>query len=234
MLSTDDILTGLGLVIVLAIGCQLVAARIRLPAIVLLLPAGFIAGAITDEVNPNDLFGSTFQPLVSLGVGLILFEAGLRLRWAELRGGSHRVVVRLITIGALLTLAGVTVAAKLIFGLDWGVCLVLGAILVVSGLMVLLLRPLDVALATWRSRLDMRERAFVTWMAPRGIVAAATASSFGLQLSQAGVGGASQILPIAFTVIFGTVVLYGLTAGPGGRPLRLARARAPTVLVVGG
>lgn len=45
MLSTNNILTGLGLMIVLAIGCQLLAARLRLPAIVLLLPAGFIAGA---------------------------------------------------------------------------------------------------------------------------------------------------------------------------------------------
>ena len=87
MLSTDEILTGLGLVIVLAIGCQLLAARLRIPAIVLLLPVGFVTGAITDDVNPTSLFGATFTPLVDLGVGLILFEAGLRLRFDELRGG---------------------------------------------------------------------------------------------------------------------------------------------------
>src|SRR5262245_53894936 len=119
--------------IVLAIGCQLIADRLRIPAIVLLLPVGFIAGAITDDINPNDLFGATFQPLVSLGVGLILFEAGLRLDWSEVRGGAHKVVIRLISIGVILTLAGIAAASKLIFGLDWGVCLVIGAILVVSG-----------------------------------------------------------------------------------------------------
>jgi hypothetical protein len=54
-------------VIVLAIACQLFAARLRLPAIVLLLPVGFIAGAITSDVHPDNLFGGTFQPLVSLG-----------------------------------------------------------------------------------------------------------------------------------------------------------------------
>ena len=133
MLTTNEILTGLGLVIGLAIGCQLLAARLRIPAIVILLPVGFLAGAITDDVNPTDLFGSTFTPLVDLGVGLILFEAGLRLDWSEVRGGAHSVVTRLITVGALFTLAGITLATKLIFGLDWGVCLVIGAILVVSG-----------------------------------------------------------------------------------------------------
>lgn len=68
-MSTNDILTGLGLVIVIALGCELVADRTRLPAIVLLLPAGFIAGALTSDVHPSTLFGAAFQPLVSLGVG---------------------------------------------------------------------------------------------------------------------------------------------------------------------
>jgi len=76
-MSTDAILTGLGLVIVLALGCQLVASWTRLPAIVLLLPAGFIAGAVTNDVHPSTLFGATFQPIVSLGVGFILFGRDL-------------------------------------------------------------------------------------------------------------------------------------------------------------
>ena len=87
MLTTNEILTGLGLVVVLAIACQLAAARLRLPAIVLLLPAGFVAGILTDDVDPTKLLGGAFQPFVSLGVGLILFEAGLRLRLHELSGG---------------------------------------------------------------------------------------------------------------------------------------------------
>ncbi len=147
-LSTNAILTGLGLVIVLAVGSRLVAVRFRIPAIVLLLPVGFIAGAITDDVHPEALFGETFQPLVSLGVGLILFEAGLRLNLRELEGGVRRVVLRLISVGALLTFACVTGAVKLIFGLNWGVSAVLGAILVVSGPTVVLpllafVRPSD-------------------------------------------------------------------------------------------
>jgi NhaP-type Na+/H+ or K+/H+ antiporter len=90
-MSTDELLVDLGLVIVLAIACQLVAARARLPAIVLLLPAGFLAGAATNFVRSDALFGDTLQPIVSVGVGLILFEAGLRLRLHELGGeGASR------------------------------------------------------------------------------------------------------------------------------------------------
>jgi NhaP-type Na+/H+ or K+/H+ antiporter len=409
MLSSDEILTGLGLVIVLGLACRLFAHATRLPAIVVLLPVGFAAGALTDDVHPDALFGDAFQPLVTLGVGLILFEAGLRLRLHELAGGAHRVVVRLIAIGVPLTAIGVTVAAKLVFGLGWGVSAVLGAVLVVSGptvvlpllafvrpsdsvrsvlkwegvlidpigallgvlafhavkagagggdyqvgdlalslatgliagaagagvlwlllrrlqraspgqtvaaaLMVLVaalvaadtlredsgflaatvmgmvmanqteldvsgilafhgtvvelliailfvlisasvapsqvidllpeglalvavivfvLRPIVVALGTFGSKLTTAERGFIAWLAPRGIVAASTASAFGLQLTQDGVSGADQILPISFIVIFATVALYGLTAAPLARVLGLAGAGARVVLVVGG
>jgi hypothetical protein len=99
--------------------------------------------------------------------------------------------------------------------------------------MVFLIRPLVVLLACWRSDLARPERAFIAWLAPRGIVAAATASAFGPQLASAGVADANQILPIAFVVIFGTVVLYGLTAVPVGRALGVAREGVNVVLIVG-
>jgi NhaP-type Na+/H+ or K+/H+ antiporter len=409
-MSTNDILTGLGLVIVIALGCELIASRTRIPAIVLLLPAGFAAGAATSDVHPSTLFGTTFQPLVSLGVGLILFEAGLRMKLDEMRGGSHRVVVRLIVAGILLTMCGIAAASKLLFGIDWGAACVLGAILIVSGptvvmpllefvrppdrvraalkwegvlidplgaligviaftavkagaaghkvfhpgglllsigagllvgvlgaaalwmllsgiqrgeprnsvgatlmtvtaavvaadllredsgfvaatvmgmilanqqrldlsrvlefqgmvvklligilfvlisasvtpstlnallapglallaIMVVVIRPLVVAVATRGSPLSRHDREFMAWLAPRGIVAAATASAFGPALAQAGVRGAAKILPIAFIAIFGTVAIYGLTAAPLARRLGLVGKGALVVLIVGG
>jgi len=402
-MSTDDVLLGLGLVIVLAVGSQLVAGRLRLPAIVVLLPVGFLAGIATDDVHPDALLGALYQPFVSLAVGLILFEAGLRL--------SVREIGLLVTVGVLVTWAGIWGATALLFD-DLGdlVPLLIGAVLVVSGptvvlpllsfvrpaprvrsllmwegvlvdpigallgvivfhavlsagshgqlwrpgemlvsilvgaavgvvaaailwfllqetqrtvprqavpavlmmvaaalvgadliredagfvattlmgaalanqrkidvslmlefhgtlvqmligalfvlisasvspsdvnavlpgalalvaIMVLVIRPLAVALATWRSGLDLRERAFVAWMAPRGIVAGATASAFGLELEQAHVPGAQHILPIVFVAIFATVVIYGLTAAPVARLLGVAEATGRVVLVVGG
>jgi len=57
-MSTNQILFGLGLVLVLAIGSQLAARVLRIPALVVLLPVGFVAGAATGDVHPDDLLGS--------------------------------------------------------------------------------------------------------------------------------------------------------------------------------
>jgi NhaP-type Na+/H+ or K+/H+ antiporter len=69
--------------------------------------------------------------------------------------------------------------------------------------------------------------AFIGWMAPRGIVAAATASTFAATLAAHYVGGASKILAVTFLVIVATVALYGLTAVPEAQRLGVTRpARA--------
>ncbi|MCW2891685.1 MAG: putative sodium/proton antiporter [Actinomycetia bacterium] len=71
-------------------------------------------------------------------------------------------------------------------------------------------------------------------MAPRGIVAAASASTFSAGLVKNGVGGASKILPVTFLVIVATVTLYGLTAAPVARRLRVTRPDRTRPLLVGG
>ena len=73
-MSSDQILFGLGLVFILAVGSQLVARVLRIPALVVLLPAGFLAGVATDDVHPDHLLGSVYQPFVSIAVGVILFR----------------------------------------------------------------------------------------------------------------------------------------------------------------
>ena len=406
-MSSDDVLLGLGLVLVLAVGAQLVARVLRLPAIVVLLPTGFLAGAATDVVEPSQLLGDLYQPFVSIAVGVILFEAGLRLSLGAVAADARKLVVRLVLIGGLVTWLAVALAtALLVDGLDRRVALLIGAILVVSGptvvlpllsfvrpaprvrslltwegvlvdpvgallgvlvfhaaasgghwhpgemlvsiavglgvavvasvllrflleeaqrraprqvvpvtlatvvgalvaadllrddagfvattamgmifanqrtidtslmidfqqtlvqllvgvlfiliaasvspddvvdvlpealalvaVMVLVIRPAAVALATRGGGLARPERAFMAWMAPRGIVAGASASAFALQLTQQGVAGADKILPIVFVVIFGTVALYGLTAAPVARRLGVAGSGGRVALIVGG
>ena len=73
-LSANELLLGIGLVVVLAVGSQLFARALRLPAIVVLLPVGFVAGILTNDVRPGDLLGPLYQPFVSVAVGVILFE----------------------------------------------------------------------------------------------------------------------------------------------------------------
>src|SRR5215467_14117610 len=75
-MSTNQILVGVGLIFVLAVGSQVLAA-LRVPALIIMLPAGFVAGAITSDVNPARLLGPAFEPVVSLAVAVILYDAGL-------------------------------------------------------------------------------------------------------------------------------------------------------------
>lgn len=94
-------------------------------------------------------------------------------------------------------------------------------------LLVLVARPLGVALCAWRSSLSLRERALVAWMAPRGIIAASTASTFSLKLVADHVAGADKIVPLRFLVIACTVVLYAFTAPPLARALGVAEGARP-------
>lgn len=82
--------------------CQWTAWRLRVPAILLLLVTGFVAGPVTGLLEPDGLFGPSFRPLVSLAVALILFEGGLTLRFQELRGAG-KAVRNLLTIGVVVT-----------------------------------------------------------------------------------------------------------------------------------
>jgi Sodium/hydrogen exchanger family len=100
--------------------------------------------------------------------------------------------------------------------------------------LVLVTRPLVALLATARTDLTRGERLFTGWMAPRGIVAASTASTFSAGLVSQHIQGASKILPATFLVIVITVTVYGLTAVPVARRLGVVRPARTRPLLVGG
>ena len=404
----EHILLGLASIIILGIGAEWLAWRLRLPSILLLLIFGIVVGPVIGFLNPDALLGDLLLPIVSLAVAIILFEGGLNLRISELRQVGN-VVRRLITVGALATWLIGTGAAYFLLNIDFVLALLLGAILIVSGptvimpllrhlkprgqlgsilkwegvvidpigailavlvfeailaggfreaaavtvvgllktiligggigmlgamVMVLLLRrfwipdflhgatsltlvigifaasnllqtdsgllaatvmgiylanqktvsikhivqfkenlrvllisslfillaarlqvshlayigigslafigvlmviarPASVALSTFGSGLSWRERSFLSWMAPRGIVAAAVSSIFALRLVEAGYPQAELLLPITFMVIIFTVIIYGLTASPVARWLQVADPNPQGVLIVG-
>ncbi|RME85667.1 MAG: hypothetical protein D6775_02180 [Caldilineae bacterium] len=105
--------------------------------------------------------------------------------------------------------------------------------LVFLAVLILIARPLMVYLSTLGSTLQRNERLFLAWMAPRGIVAAAVASIFALELSHQGFADAERLVPITFLVIIGTVMVYGLTAGPMARRLGLAESDPQGLLFIG-
>lgn len=420
-LSESRTLFEVGLIIVLAAAAPLIAQVLRAPSILLLLALGFGAGAV-GALDPNALLGEeVVSAIVSISVGIILFDSGLDLKVSELKGAVARVYRRLVTVGILVTWAIGTVASYLFFDLSWEVALVLGAVLVVSGptvvgplldfirpsktvgrvlkwegtladpigatlgvlvfqaviagqatageeilefllnvgvgvglgllgaalvigwgrwfrpnqgqavtgilmivvvavvaadllrddsglltgltigavlvnrapggiepqglrlqsaklarawrariattatfligilfiilsarvspddiadlgwialafvaVLVLIARPLAVALSALGSTLKANERAFIAWMAPRGIVAAATSSTFALGLDKAGVGGGSEkLIPITFVVIVATALLYGLSGASVAKALGVSSTGPGGVLVFG-
>ena len=132
-LDESQTLFQLGLVGVLAAAAPLIGKVLRLPSILVLLALGFGAGAV-GALDPNALLGEDLiSAVVSVAVGIILFEAGLGLKLSELTGTVSRVYRRLVTLGILVTWVVATVGAYFLFNLSFEVALVLGAVLVVSG-----------------------------------------------------------------------------------------------------
>lgn len=99
--------------------------------------------------------------------------------------------------------------------------------------LVLLARPLTAFVATLGSALTVRERLFVAWVAPRGIVAAAVASVFAIPLEAQGIADAHRLVPLTFFVIVGTVALYSLTAKLVGGLLGVVDERSGGLTIVG-
>lgn len=407
MEHAEQILAVLAGIFVLGIAIQWLAWRLRFPAILLLLAGGFVAGPATHVIDPQSLFGELLLPVVSLSVGLILFEGGLNLRLRELRE-TWRSLVGLLTVGVIVTWVGAGFLSWIILDVPKSVSFILGAVLVVTGptvigpllreirpsgrvgvvakwegividpvgatlavlvfeaidgirsaefgsatvnalaglattilvgliaglipvvvlvlalkrfwipdylqnpvtlmfvvisfvaanslhhesgllavtvmgialanqkqvpiqkivefkesltvmlismlfvlltarisldsltsvgwrgvafamTLILIVRPVAVMLATMGSGLSLAERFFLSWFAPRGIVAAAVSSVFALRLGESG----AVLAPATFVVIFVSVAVYGLTAGPLARRLGLAIADAQGVLIAG-
>ena len=148
-------------------------------------------------------------------------------KWAVVR---HIVEFKENLTVLLISCLFVVLSARLkpedLFGLGWEA-------FVYVGVMILVARPVSVLAATWSSPLTWQERAFLCCMAPRGIVAAAISSVFTLGLSAHGYDQAGKIVPVTFLVVFVTVLIYGLSAGPLARWLRLVQANPQGVLFVG-
>lgn len=126
---------GLAIAAIIALGAasQWVAWRLRVPAILPLLATGFLVGPAFGWLRPSELFPeSLFFPVVSLAVGLILFEGGLTLRFSQL-GEIRRIVFSLVTVGALVTWLGGAAAAFFVRGLTPQLSLLFGALIIVTG-----------------------------------------------------------------------------------------------------
>ena len=81
-------------------------------------------------------------------------------------------------------------------------------------MMMVIVRPISISIATMGREFKIKEKVFLAWLAPRGIVTAAVASLFSIRLEQAGVLGAGRLQGLVFLTILMTVGIQGLTARP--------------------
>lgn len=107
-----------------------------------------------------------------------------------------------------------------------------GSVLTVLILM-LVVRPINVWVCTWNSDLNWREKTFMSWISPRGIVSASVASLFAILLTERGINGGDSIKALVFLTIMMTVFAQGLTARTFARLLGVTSSSATGVVIVG-
>jgi NhaP-type Na+/H+ or K+/H+ antiporter len=118
-------------------------------------------------------------------------------------------------IGELAQLSITVLFPLLASDVSWGELSPLGWGGVICVLMLMIIvRPISISLATMGGEIDVKQRVFLSWLAPRGIVTAAVASLFSIRLEQAGVLGAGRLQGLVFLTILMTVGIQGLTARP--------------------
>ncbi|MFV1986951.1 MAG: cation:proton antiporter [Gemmatimonadota bacterium] len=111
---------------------QAVARHLKIPGIILLLATGVVLGPEFLDVVRPEVLGSGLQPIVGLAIAVILFEGGLQLNLGRLRREAVA-IRRLVTIGALVTVTGATVAAQLLMGWSVEIAVLFGTLVAVTG-----------------------------------------------------------------------------------------------------
>ncbi len=141
--------------------------------------------------------------VVAVVMGIVLRATNLPSELL-LRGFNEQLSILANSILFILLAADLSIAS--IFALGWGSVL---AVLV----LMLIIRPINILISTWNQDLNWQQQLFLSWVAPRGIVAASLASLFAVSLTKQGINGGDSIKALVFLTIMMTVLLQGLTAG---------------------
>jgi len=128
-------------------------------------------------------------------------------------------------VSVLFILLSADLSIASIFALGWG------SVFTVCVLM-FVVRPISISLCTWNSGLNWRQKLFLSWVSPRGIVSASVASLFAILLTKQGINGGDSIKALVFLTIMMTVFLQGLTARWVANLLRVNRHHESTGAVI--
>ncbi len=221
-----------------------------LTALALMLSVGFGVGALTGYVVgivlrknllPHYLQNTavlTIVLAVFVGSNLLQEESGLLtvtvmgIWLANMRGVDiadileFKETLTVLLISALFILLAARLDSAAMLNLGFGAIAVLLVVMFVA-------RPLSIWVSALGSSLDKKDKLFLSWVAPRGIVAAAVSSLFAIKLENLGYEGADQIVPLVFMVIIGTVVVQSLTATRWAKWLGVSSGSNQGVLIFG-
>ncbi|MFN6468158.1 MAG: cation:proton antiporter [Nostoc sp. SerVER01] len=139
---------------------------------------------------------------------------------------SFKGQLTILSVSVLFILLAADLSIASVFALGWG------SLLTVLVLM-FVVRPINILFCTWNSDLNWRQKLFLSWVAPRGIVSASVASLFAILLTQRGINGGDSIKALVFLTIIMTVVCQGLTAGWVARFLQITSKDATGAVIVG-
>ena len=156
-------------------------------------------------------------------MGIVLRASDIPNSRALLKFKSQLVA---LMVSVLFILLSANLSIPSIFALGWG------GVQTVLFLM-FIVRPINVIVSTWNSSFTWRQKAFLSWCAPRGIVAASVASLFSILLTERGVNGGESIKALVFLTIAMTVFLQGLSAKLVAKLLGLNQPDISGLVVVG-
>jgi NhaP-type Na+/H+ or K+/H+ antiporter len=172
----------------------------------------------------SELFAHESGLLAVVVMGMVLGNGKLK-NLKELLHFKESLSVLLISILFILLAANINIEDLLLL-YTWKTAALFAAV-------VFVIRPLAVFASTYNSKLKRNEKLFISWVGPRGIVAAGIASLFGSKLLKQGVEGAEYITPLVFMIVLGTVLLNATTARLFAKMVGVFLKTSDSILFVG-
>ncbi len=172
----------------------------------------------------SDIFAHESGLLAVVVMGMVIGNMDLP-NIKELLYFKESLSVLLISILFILLAANINIAdLELIY--NWNT-------VVLFAIVVFLIRPLGVFLSALGSNLKFKEKLFIGWVGPRGIVAAGIASLFGSKLMLRGEPGAEYITPLVFMIVLGTVLLNATTARLFAKAVGVFLTKSEGIVIIG-
>jgi NhaP-type Na+/H+ or K+/H+ antiporter len=172
----------------------------------------------------SEIFAHESGLLAVVVMGMVLGNGNLK-NLKELLYFKESLSVLLISILFILLAANIDIKDLMLL-YNWKTA-------VLFFVVVLVIRPLAVFISTYKSKLKINEKLFISWVGPRGIVAAGIASLFGSKLLKQGVEGAEYITPLVFMIVLGTVLLNATTARVFAKIVGVFLTSSDGILIVG-